>query len=190
MKQECENEKKNCRERWLVILLLLIFSALLIIIGIMLFGKDATCGRTPENCLSSENSGGGVGLVIDPNSNISQSSQNDKSEEQGVAICGRGSMTIPANEREITVDFYNPDENAGLYYLTFELRLCDDSQKGYEVLYTSGLVEPGMRVDHITLSHELEKGVYKAVIHVQPYRMNREMDITNNADMETELIVV
>lgn len=109
---------------------------------------------------------------------------------QGVSIPGWGSITIPADSAEIAVDFFNPEENKDLYYLTFELRLPDDSEQGYEVLYTSGLVEPGLHIQKINLERTLESGNYNAVIHVQPYRMDENKTATNNADLKTELIVM
>lgn len=107
----------------------------------------------------------------------------------GVAIPGWVSLTIPANTTEnIVVDFFNPEANADKYYLTFELRLPDDSEQGYEVLYTSGLVEPNLHIQSITLNRALEKGTYDAVLHVQPYHMENKAP-TNNADLKTQLIV-
>lgn len=168
-------------EKRAILLILLIFLVCGIVTGIR-------CLRR-ENTVSNRDSGGGVGLVIDPNEEDSVSHENADTAEQGVAISGQESMTIPANKKEIAVDFYNPQENEGLYYLTFELRLYNNNEQGYEVLYASGLVEPGKRINRITLSRELEKGVYEAVIHVQPYRMNEERTLTNNADMRIRLIV-
>lgn len=104
----------------------------------------------------------------------------------GIAIPGWGSITIPAGQTEVTVDFPNPEANEGKYYLTFQLRLKDTG----EVLYQSGLVKPGLHIQKITLSRPLEAGSYTAVIHVQPYKMDANQTPTNNADMETMLIVV
>lgn len=110
-------------------------------------------------------------------------------DNQGVSIPGWGTIELPANETEVTVDFHNPEENEGSYNLTFEIRLPDDSEQGYEVLYTSGLVKPGLHIQNITLSRALEAGEYDAVIHVQPYRTDEAQTPTNNADMNTKLIV-
>lgn len=189
MNYECEKEKKNSKAKWSVLLLLLILLALGITIVIMLILKGKHGGNMEQPTAPSGNLSGGVGLVIDPNAEKGTSHENESAEEQGVAISGRESMTIPADKKEIEVDFYNPEENAELYYLTFELRLYNNSEQDYEVLYTSGLVEPGKHINRITLSHGLEEGVYEAVIHVQPYRMNEERTLTNNADIKIELIV-
>ena len=108
---------------------------------------------------------------------------------KGVAVPGWASITIPKNQKDnIVVDFYNPDENKDLYYLTFEVRIPDNSAQGYEVIYKSGLIEPGMHIQKISLSRPLEAGTYNAVIYVQPYRM-ADKSLTNNAELKTELIV-
>ncbi len=131
----------------------------------------------------------GVGLVIEPDQGKPAAYGNGSGKAQGVVIEGREFMRVRAGRREETVRFYNPKENAGLYYLSFELRLYESDGQDYEVLYTSGLVEPGQSVNKAKFSRELEKGVYDAVIHVQPCRMNEEKTLTNNADIKIRLIV-
>lgn len=104
--------------------------------------------------------------------------------EPGVAVPGWGSMTIPAGVTEVATSMQNPEANEGWYYLTFELRFKDTD----EVIFTTGLIPPGQYCNKVTLTRPLEKGEYAAVVHVQPYRIS-DMSPTNNADMETLLIV-
>lgn len=125
-------------------------------------------------------------LQVDADAGDYVAPEETENESTGIAIPGWGSMTIPAGQTEVAVDLPNPDANEGQYYLTFELSLKETG----EVLYTSGLVPPGKTIQKITLSRPLEAGSYPAVIHVQPYKMDEEQTPTNNADMETELIVV
>lgn len=135
---------------------------------------------------------GGVGYVVDPNAGKFVEQTTEAAEQKpGVAIPGWGSITIPPMTTELTnmVNFYNPDANKYLYYLTFEIRLPDDSEQGYEVLYSSQLVPPGECIQSITLSRGLPEGEYDAVIHVQPFTMGESRTPTNNADMNTTLIV-
>ncbi len=112
--------------------------------------------------------------------------------EPGVAIPGWGSMTLPAGVTEAQTAMQNPAENEGLYYLTFELRLpaVDEAtgEEGYEVIFTTGLIPPGQYCNKVNLNRALEPGEYPAVVHVQPYRIS-DQSPTNNADMETVLIV-
>lgn len=181
------HSKKDNKERLIIILLLLIFLMFGIIIGILLCRNKKNCNCELADKITLSVSGAGV--TIDPDASVKQPSNAVNDDEQGVAISGRDYITIPAGQKEAAVDFYNPKENKNLYYLTFELRLYDDKEQDYEVLYTSGLVEPGKHIQKITLSRSLEKGVYTAVIHVQPYRMDEQRSITNNADMKIYLIV-
>ena len=109
--------------------------------------------------------------------------------EPGISIPGWGEIRILANATDISsVDFYNPEENE-LYYLTFELRLPDSSAQGYEVLYKSGLVEPGKHIQHISLSRGIPEGEYNVVVFVQPYRIS-DKSPTNCAEIPTKLLVI
>lgn len=126
-----------------------------------------------------------VALQIDPNAGKRVTpTPAPATQEPGVAIPGWGSMTIPAGVTEVGATLFNPDANEGWYYLTFELRLKDTG----EVIFTTGLIPPGQYCNQVTLSRALDAGEYAAVIHVQPYRIS-DLSPTNNADMETVLIV-
>ena len=123
------------------------------------------------------------------NAQVVPPSTDKVSSSSGVAIPGWSKIIMPANTKTIKVDFFNPEENKDLYYLTFELRLLDSSEKGYETLYTSDLVSPGLHIQEITLSRELSVGEYDGIIHVQPYRMDVNKTATNMADLKTKIIV-
>ena len=129
------------------------------------------------------------GLKIDTNAGDYVVPVVDSKVEPNVAIPGWGRITLPANTEYVTsVDFYNPEENEGLYYLTFELRLLTDDGS-YLSLNKTDAVPPGKHIQSITLSQPLDRGTYSAVIHVQPYRMSDETP-TNNANLKTTLVVV
>ena len=112
--------------------------------------------------------------------------------EPGVAILGWGSITLPAGVTEASTTLKNPEANEGWYYLTFEMRLPTvDEETGaesYEVLFTTGLIPPGQYCNKVTLTRALEPGEYNVILHVQPYRISDKTP-TNNADMETVLVV-
>lgn len=182
-----KKQEKSSGVKRLAFLILLIF----LLFGIVMCSRlteRRNKDKAGENPASSEKAGG-VELVIDPDADNGLPSGTEQDLEQGVVIAGRDSMIFSANTKEQEVSFVNPEENAQMYYLTFELRLYDSKGQDYEVLYTSGLVEPGKSINRITLSRQLEKGEYDAVIHVQPYRMNEEKTFTNNADMRIRLLV-
>ncbi|MDD2958866.1 MAG: hypothetical protein PHE06_07105 [Lachnospiraceae bacterium] len=123
-------------------------------------------------------------LEIDPNAGA-ETAPETETEEQGIAIPGWGSITLPAGEKEAAVNLENPAANEGWYYMTFELCLKETG----EVIFTTGLVPPGQSCRKVTLTRELKTGEYEAVIHVQPYKMDENQTPTNNADMETMLVV-
>lgn len=101
----------------------------------------------------------------------------------GVAIPGWSKMTIPADTREIAVDFFNPESNAGYYSMTFELSL----EKTGEVLFTSGLILPGKRLTIVTLNAPVPAGEYDAILTVQPYTLT-DMEPTNNLQSKMKLV--
>ena len=135
------------------------------------------------------NNGGGVGLVVDKDA-ADDKLETEAEKVDGIAIPGWGALTIPAGQTEnIVANFNNPSENAGKYYLTFELSLLNaDGSKG-EVLYKSNLIEPGKYIQTIKLNRALEAGEYEANMFVQPYKMSDKTP-TNNLNSKMKLIVV
>lgn len=110
---------KNKIIRILVIALLAVIVIAAVIIGSLL-----------ERGAIQTSADGGVHLNLDPNAQEYVEPEPQDTQKQGVKIPSWGSITIPPNQTEVTVDFYNPEENKDLYYLTFELRLFDDSEQG------------------------------------------------------------
>ncbi len=123
-----------------------------------------------------------VQLVIDPNIGYTPT---PAPTEPGVAIPGWGSISLPAGSLEADADLFNPEDNQGWYYLTFQLRLKETE----EVIFETGLIPPGMYCTKVTLNRELEAGAYDGVMHVQPYYMREPPSPTNNADFEIRIIV-
>lgn len=130
-------------------------------------------------------------LEIDPNAGA-LITPTPAPTEPGVAIPGWGSITLPAGVTEASTTLKNPEANADWYYLTFEMRLPTvDEETGaesYEVLFTTGLIPPGQYCNKVTLTRAMEPGEYNVILHVQPYRISDKTP-TNNADMETVLVV-
>ena len=103
---------------------------------------------------------------------------------KNVIMPGWGTLRIKANTTNITsgVDFYNPKENEGYYYLKFQL-IVDD-----EVLYESGLVAPDKHIQEITLKKPLSPGKYQATVFIQPYKWDKKTP-TNNGQVRVNLEV-
>lgn len=177
MKQEKPDENRSDR-KWKI--LVGILAVLLILCGTwILWGGVPFFPAAAPNDDGSSSQGGW--LVIDPNAG-------ELVEPPGVTIPGFGSMTIRANTKEIIgINLYNPDKNAGWYYLTYKLCLLDVNGEESEVLYESQLLPPGLYLQDITLSRGLAPGEYEAVMHVQPYRI-ADKSPTNSADLRLTII--
>ena len=177
-------KKKSGKKKWIVLLLLLLLIAAA---GVFVISGGLTL-IFPGLAPGSGSSPLGGGLVIDPNAGDYVAPEAPK-QEQGVAIPGWGSMTIPANTQVLDmVDFHNPIANDGLYYLTFKFCLLNANGEISEVLWESQAVPPGKHIQKITMSRGLPAGTYDAVVHVQPYRMSDQTP-TNNVNTKTKLIV-
>lgn len=170
-------KKDDKKKKWCAVVLVILLLLLAFLLG------KCTCQDPPPDptpTVSAPSLDPDAGEYVEPEKTTPAS---------GVAIPGWGSIRIPANKSEnITVDLFNPEANENKYYLTFEIRLLNDTEQGYEVLYTSGLVKPGLHIQSISLTRALSAGTYDAIIHVQPYRI-LDKTMTNNADIKTQLIV-
>ena len=174
---ESKVEQHNSDRKWKI--LVAILAVLLILCGTWIIW-----GGVPFFPAAAPNDGGsssqGVGLTIDPNAG----EYVEPERTPGVTIPGFGSMTIPANTKDLKgINLRNPDENAGYYYLTFKISLLDENGEVSETLYESQLVPPGLYLQDITLSRGLAPGKYDAVMFVQPYRI-ADISPTNNVDLK------
>ena len=127
------------------------------------------------------------GVVFDPGSSDERPGGTQTSAP-GVTVAGFSSLTVPPDVDTIAIDLYNPAENNGYYYMTFELRLLNESEQGYEVLFKTGYVAPGKHIYQVTLSHSLSEGEYAAQLLIQPYRM-KDLSPTNNVSAAVKLTV-
>ena len=133
-----------------------------------------------------------VAAIETPQLQIDQNATDEKAvepleQERNVAIPGWTTMSFSAGKDTVSANLFNPDKNAGYYYLTFEIKM-PNSSGNYETLYKSNLVEGGKYLYQITLNHALEAGVYEhCILHIQPYTVN-DLTPTNDADVEFTLI--
>lgn len=121
---------------------------------------------------------------IDPSAKDYQGSQpeNKGGEAVGIKIPGYPSITLPADQKDVSIVLLNPEGNP--CYFTFELVLKESN----EVLYTSKMVPPGQSVSNITLSRALQAGEYNAVIKISTNSLENGAAM-NGANVETVLIV-
>lgn len=157
---------------------LLVAVGLLIVIGIavmLLLANGAPLGSGSSPTAKPK-------LVIDSNAGPSPT---PAPTAPGIAIPGWAGLSLPAGATETDVPLYNPEANADWYYLTFELRLKETD----EVIFSTGLIPPGLYCNKVTLSRPLEKGTYECTMVVQPYFIREVPTPTNNAVFDIQVSV-
>ena len=163
--------RRNRRDNKLIIVLL----SVLLVVGIILIISLNKKSNNDANLDYEEQE-------IDENAGDYHNTVNNNGKN--VIMPGWNKLSIKANTTNITsgVDFYNPKENEGYYYLKFQLIVND------EVLYESGLVAPDKHIQEITLSKPLAEGKYDAIVFIQPYKWDKKTP-TNNGQVRVNLEV-
>ncbi len=155
-----------------VVITLIILANIIIVIGIVLIANYSPTEKEVKKKVSQQ---------IDENAD---DFFEKKEDTPNITLPGWGTIYISADTTNITegIDFYNPEANKNYYYLTFELKI------GNESLYKSGLVPPGKHIQKITLSRPLKAGEYEASVFMQPYKYDKTTP-TNNGVVKVKLIV-
>ena len=165
--------KKNHIVIAVIIILLLIIGGIVLVLNLSSwFGGEEPVPTTQTTTLE-----------VDPNAGQynGEKPEDKGGDAKGIKIPGYPSITIPANQTDVTVALLNPEGNP--CYFVFELVLKDTD----ETLYTSKLVPPGQAITSITLSKPLEAGQHNAVIKISTYSLDSQSPM-NGANVETILI--
>lgn len=167
-----ENENKKKKKR-----IIIIFIILIIVASIILALNYDKWFKKSDGWDYEEQ-------VMDETAGDYQEKPAEKNNEGQVIMPGWGTLHIKANTTNITsgVDFFNPKQNEGKYYMKFQLIVND------EVLYESGLVAPDKHIQSIKLSKPLSPGVYDAIVFIQPYKWDKKTP-TNNGQVRIKLDV-
>ncbi len=153
---------------WVVIIVLVIIIA--VMSAVILGGKDTEPDDTQ-------------GIVYEPNGSTVEQVQVGASSPN-ISIPGWSAIKLPAGKTNAEVSLHNPEENLGYYDLKFSLILKDTE----EVIFETGLVQPGNQCNRVELLRQLEPGQYDAILCVQPYTQDTKTP-TNNAELAIKLIV-
>lgn len=116
---------------------------------------------------------------FEPEQSVVQSLQ--QLDFDSISIPGKESMKIQAEEKSVSVDLYNPEDNK--CYFEISILLEDGTE-----LYKSKLVKPGQNIYKINLNKELAKGTYNATIHYSTYTMDGNYTPLNGANVPVKLI--
>ncbi|MFQ8600916.1 MAG: hypothetical protein ACLSAP_10265 [Oscillospiraceae bacterium] len=101
----------------------------------------------------------------------------------GIKIPGYGSLTFPANSRNVPIVLPNPQENTCSF--VYKLYLEEESAP----IYTSGAIAPGKAVTEITLDRKLPAGSYRMTIQVLTFDLESGAP-QNGAEIEAALQVI
>ena len=154
--------------------LLCIIAVLVIIIAVLIAIQIKTHEKEPV----------GYGVILEANSE-EKAQVYAGTTLPGIAIPGRTRLELPAGVTEADITLHNPDANAGYYDLEFTLKLTETG----EMLFSTGLIPPGYKCSHVTLSKQLDAGEYEATLFVQPYLKDETHTPVNNAELNILLIV-
>ena len=165
--------KKNHIVIAVIIILLLIIGGIVLVLNLSSWFGGEEPAPTTQNAT----------MEVDPNAGqyTGEKPEDKGGDAKGIKIPGYPSITIPANQTDVTVALLNPEGNP--CYFVFELVLKDTD----ETLYTSKLVPPGQAITSITLSKPLEAGQHNAVIKISTYSLDSQSPM-NGANVETILI--
>ena len=140
-----------------------VFSAACIVLILMAYAFVNTFNGNPNFLIIPEKN---VPLTELPFTKTDENAKSYAGDERCIIIPAVDGVTIPADARDVRMLLLNPEGNA--YYLAFEIILADNE----ETLFSSGLLEPGMCLDEITISRGLSKGGFNAVIKIRAYNMD------------------
>ena len=112
---------------------------------------------------------------------------------KNVTIVGIPEMNFKANQKEQNVILTNHKKNEGVCFMEFTIYLDKNSNKKIddadEMIYKSGLVQPGYSISKFSINRTLDVGEYDAVVMQQPYSFDQQRTKLNNMVVATKIIV-
>ncbi len=112
---------------------------------------------------------------------------------KNVTIVGIPEINFKANQKEQNVILTNHKKNEGVCFMEFTIYLDKNSNKkiddGDEMIYKSGLVQPGYSISKFSINRTLDVGEYDAVVMQQPYSFDQQRTKLNNMVVATKIIV-
>lgn len=110
-----------------------------------------------------------------------------------VTIVGIPEMNFKANQKEQNVILTNHKKNEGVCFMEFTIYLDKNSNKKIddadEMIYKSGLVQPGYSISKFSINRTLDVGEYDAVVMQQPYSFDQQRTKLNNMVVATKIVV-
>ena len=112
---------------------------------------------------------------------------------KNVTIVGIPEINFKANQKEQNVILTNHKKNEGVCFMEFTIYLDKNSNKKIddadEMIYKSGLVQPGYSISKFSINRTLDVGEYDAVVMQQPYSFDQQRTKLNNMVVATKIVV-
>ena len=102
------------------------------------------------------------------------------SAARGIRIPGYSVIPVPADQTQVKVDLYNPEDNGVYFQIAFLLRDGEEE----ELLYESKLLKPGQHLYDITLNRGLPAGDHPVTIRYSTFTTDGEFSPRNGATVE------
>ena len=112
---------------------------------------------------------------------------------KNITMRGITQINFIAGQKEQNFVLANDKKNADICFMQYSIYLDKNGNKkaddGDELLYESGLVQPGYAISRFSISRPLSEGTYSAVVVAQPYSLDKQLSKLNNMVFATEIIV-
>lgn len=178
----------------LALLILLFLLGLLALAGLLfgvyytiqsgIFDKTPEPVTTPNGMVLEGVEGEGVWDKLDEEIDVST---------KNITMRGITQINFIAGQKEQNFVLANDKKNADICFMQYSIYLDKNGNKkaddGDELLYESGLVQPGYAISRFSISRPLSEGTYSAVVVAQPYSFDKQLSKLNNMVFATEIIV-
>lgn len=104
-------------------------------------------------------------------------------DENSILLPGISVINVKENDAHVEAALFNPEGNACYFRYTMILK---DTE---EVLYTSGLIEPGKAVTEFDLDKKFKAGTYPVEIHVETSDLKDPEIAYNGGNIDARLNV-
>lgn len=101
----------------------------------------------------------------------------EASQTKGIKIPGYSTIPVKANQQEVFIDLYNPEENEVYFEISFILTETN------EEIFKSKLIKPGQHIYTINLNKPLPVGEYPVTIKYNTYSADENYTPKNGASV-------
>lgn len=107
----------------------------------------------------------------------------ENTDEDSILLPGISAINVKENETDVVAPLFNPEGNA--CYFKYTVKLKDTG----EVIYTSGLIEPGKAVTEFDLDRKFQAGTYLVDIIVETSDLKDPEIVYNGGNIDAQLNV-